>query len=668
MYGLCIASRPRQARIAVVCSGLLLPVVVGCLNRSSDESRSAPASFRQVERPAFNVRAAQAAVPLYWMDDANRNNALDPREVAVLWGAPSSAWVTNGRLTTRFADTYARLIATSPPPANAREELLKKELGQAQPTLVYTDLTYLSSEEQAIIDKVAEIAERVERVHMRQLGSAKFAARAKELDPLSRALFLRNQSPWCANPGTEADPRCGAFDEMPPRLSGLYPEELQRTGDVCKAVRDHPNSEALFGRFDVVRSIGERLVAVPYSKAFPMEMTAVAEALRDLATVVSDPEEVAFRDYVLAAAAAFETDDWASADRAWLKMTSQTSRWFFRVAPDQVFFSPCRRKAMFHVSFGRVDRSGIAWKRKIAMIQSRMEEELSDLAGPAYAARPVELSLPDFVRVILNAGDSRRPRGAYIGNNLPTAGPLAKAGRARSISFVNMYADRDSRALIDATINDYFCAETAPRLSSAPKPRIINTLLHVASRGLGPTLGHVVDGRSAADVFGGSRAFMLDQAQAQTSAMYFVHWLKERGLFEPEIADQAMAYGVIWGFSHITRGVFGPEGRRLEHGHAGAMILSAMLERGGMAWQPEAQSASGNDKGCFALKFDRFSAAAEHLLRKILDTKARGDAEQAEALLKRYVDDGRKDLFEIIQTRGRRKPGAYFVYSFRTGA
>ncbi|MEM7676555.1 MAG: hypothetical protein AAF449_11180, partial [Myxococcota bacterium] len=378
-------------------------------------------------------------------------------------------------------------------------------------------------------------------------------------------------------------------------------------------------------------------------------------------------KEDAFREYVAAAADAFETNDWPSADQKWVRMEGSGSRWYLRVAPDEMYFSPCGRKAMVQLSFGQVDRRSRAWKRKLALVESQMEQKLASLAGRTYRARNVDFKAPDFVNIILNAGDARRPTGAYIGQSLPRQGPMVQAGKQRTLAFSNLYSDLDSRAQLKSLADNYFCAASATIFSSEPKPRIIAAVLNDASRNLGPTSDYLLKGKTPDEVFGGMLATILEELKAQAASMYFIGWLKDKELIEPEVAHQVYAFGVIGALNYISRGVFAPDGRRRVHGHAGALQLGALIEGGALEWRPNENTAAGHDRGCFSMNVERYSTSTESLVATAVKVKASGDRQAAEALLSKYVDKGDKALFDTIMARGRRQPKASFVYSVRMG-
>ena len=47
---------------------------------------AASAPLDAIGRLEFNRRAAELALPFFWINDTNKNGALDPAEFAVLWG------------------------------------------------------------------------------------------------------------------------------------------------------------------------------------------------------------------------------------------------------------------------------------------------------------------------------------------------------------------------------------------------------------------------------------------------------------------------------------------------------------------------------------------------------------------------------------------------------
>ena len=140
--------------------------------------------------------------------------------------------------------------------------------------------------------------------------------------------------------------------------------------------------------------------------------------------------EAALKAYLEAATKAFRDNNWVPADEAWSRMTATNSKWYLRIGPDEVYAEPCGIKALFHLSFGRINQKSLRLQTMLDPLKAEMEKLVAALAGPPYQARPVTFHLPDFVDIVLNAGDSRPPMGATFGQSLPNFGPVASRGAA----------------------------------------------------------------------------------------------------------------------------------------------------------------------------------------------------------------------------------------------
>lgn len=622
-------------------------------------------------REALNRAALELGLPLLWTSDRNGNGTVDPDELAVVHGLdprPASTWVAGGRLTPAFAEAWARATdraARPPPPPDVRRAALAREVSQSYFTAIETDLGGASPEDRALVSHVLAAAELVERLYARQLGTLGMAERIPPDDGLSRLVFFLNQGPWCSAPETEGDPACSAIEPRPPRLSGLYPADLQARPGFCEELARDPRAGALTDPFTVVVRDGSgTLAAVPYQQAWPEEMGAVAREL-DAAAAALGQGEPALRAYLAAAARAFRDGSWVQADEAWARMSAENSRWFLRIGPDEVYFEPCSLKAGFHVSFARIDPGSLAWQRRLEPVKGEMERELARMAGPPYAAREVSFHLPDFVEVVLNAGDSRDPRGATIGQSLPNWGPVANEGRGRTVAMVNLYEDPESRAVARRRAASLLCPSTMARWSDDADASVMGTVLHEAAHNLGPAHEYAVGGRTDAEIFGGPMASTLEELKAQTTALWLTDWLVAKEVVSRDLAEKAHVRSVAWAFGHVARGTYDAEGKLKPYGALAAIQVGFLLEEGALAWSAEGPAASGTDRGCLEIDFARLPAALTELERLALGIKARGDVDGARALEARYLRAGGSlaAVFAVITERVRRDPTATFLYA-----
>src|SRR5690606_22694604 len=151
--------------------------------------------------------------------------------------------------------------------------------------------------------------------------------------------------------------------------------------DLCARVEGHASASELLTPFTVVREQAGQLTAVPYTEAYRDLMQPIADELRAAADAMTDPAEDALRAYIRAAAQAFTDNQWDPANEAWAAMNARNSRWYVRVAPDEVYWDPCSHKAGFHLTLAQIDRGSLVWQDRLTPLQQRMEQALSELVG-----------------------------------------------------------------------------------------------------------------------------------------------------------------------------------------------------------------------------------------------------------------------------------------------
>jgi hypothetical protein len=466
-------------------------------------------------------------------------------------------------------------------------------------------------------------------------------------------------------PNTEGYAACSAIGGAPKKISGLYPASIQEQEDFCEGLKKHDNAEALRHQFNVVVADGAGLKAVPYNVHFAEDMALVSAELKKAAAAIGSASEAAFKKYLLAAAQAFLDNNWEPADEAWAAMNVNNSKWYLRIGPDEVYFEPCSLKAGFHVSFARINQDSIAWQRKLDPVKKDMEQAIAALAGKPYKARDVGFHLPDFIDMVLNAGDSRPPHGATIGQSLPNWGPVANEGRGRTVAMTNLYTDADSKSELELQAKSMLCPASMAKFTSDPAPQIMGTVLHEAAHNLGPAHEYKVNGKKDREIFEGPLASMLEELKAQTAALYYTDWLAEKKILTALEAEQAHVRDITWTFGHISRGMYTATGSPRTYSQLAAIQIGFLIETGAIEWKASDKAANGEDTGCMDLHLDKFPAEVKKLMTDVAGIKARGDKKRALELKKRYVDvDGeRKALLDTIRERWLRAPKASFVYA-----
>lgn len=662
----------RALPVVYVCS--IAWTIVACSKPESGADRTQLA-YSSIDREAFNFRAAELFLPLFWREDANENGALEPGELAVLTTVSRdqpSDWVDgSGRFTKNFTEAYARMGQADAVPTDASEQrrlaLIREELAQGRPTLVATDLSTLGDGEKKFLGHMLTSADLIERLYAKQKGVFGMQGQIPSGDTASRAVFQRNQSPFCVQPKTENEPACSALAPKPPRVVGLYPADIQSDPKFCGMLEKQRNAAALMDHFSIVEKgdAENTFKAVPYTQAYAQEMFAIAAELDSAAAALGD-DEAALKTYLGAAAKSFRSNDWGPADEAWVAMNAQNSKWFLRIAPDEVYYDPCAWKAGFAFQLARINPESVEWQRKLDPLKGEMEDTLARMAGAPYKAREVRFAIPDFIDVVLNSGDKRPPTGATVGQSLPNWGPTAARG-GRTVAMTNFYTDSDSRAVQAQLMASMFCPKTNELAATTARDSTIGSLLHEAAHNLGPSHEYKVNGKTADQVFGGPMAATLEELKAQTSALYLTDWLTTKGIFTPDEAKKIQVRNMSWAFGHISRGMYGADGTPRNYSQLAAMQVGVFLKVGGLEWHADMNAANGTDKGCIEVNFDKLSPAIEALETTVLKIKGSGDTKAAESLKAQYVDakDDYAQIRATIQERWLRTPKASFVYSVK---
>jgi hypothetical protein len=627
---------------------------------------AAPPSYAGLDRADFNRAAMHLNLPVYWVADANNDGVVSPDEVASLLFYPTEGrWVEGGAFTKAFADAWLKIEreVKSPPPGDARQSLVRKDLDQGLTTLVRTDLRSAAEEDKVLVRHMLTASRLIDSLYATQVGSAPLEAQVPVGDTASQSLFRRDWGPRCAAPLTENDPHCTAIPGAPKPTCDAYPQGLQGDAAFCETLEKLPNAKELLSPFVAVRSDADgKLEPVSLAQAYKEPMTAIAAELRAAAGDIQSPSEAALKAYLLAAAQSFTTNDWVPADEAWSKMNAQNSKWYVRVAPDEVYWDPCNQKAGFHLTFARVNSDSLAWQAKLVPVQQEMEKKIAARIGAPYAARKVSFHLPDFIDIVVNAGDDRNPFGATLGESLPNWGPLSASGRGRTVAMSNLYQDVDSHAIRRSQASSLLSADSMKAYVDSATPGLLSTILHEATHNLGPAHEYKFGGKVDTDAFGGQMATMLEELKAQTGALYFIDFAKAKGIITPEQALQAYADSIIWAFGHISRGMYDEAHKRKPYSQLAAIQVGFLMDEGAITFDPNGAPAGGKDAGAFTLHYEKFPAAAEKMMKVVGLIKAKADRAGAEALTKKYVD-GTVVPQALVTQRELRYPKQTFVYA-----
>jgi hypothetical protein len=632
-------------------------LIVCCLVLTCALAHAADPKLPQLSRADFNRLAIQAGSPLFWVVDKNGDKKIDPDELAATgMGKTLVAYVAKGQFTPRFEKEYKALVELR------RREAVARELDGGRPTLVLTDLSSASGQDKALLKYLLEAAWIVEELYLHQTGGFRYWKRSSKLDPPSKALFWRNHGPWCETPGTKGDAFCNASPDFPTRRSESYPQDMVQDEAMCKLLAAQPNAKGtdekpgLLDPFSVVERQGGKFVAVPLHKVWGKKMKAVATRLKAAAgAIAKDASEKALYTYLLAAAKGFETNLWAEADEAWAAMNSQNSKWYLRIAPDEVYFDPCQQKAGFQVSLARIDQASLGWQKKLTPLRTEMEQAMAKLIGPPYKARQVRFQMPDFIQIVLNAGDARHPLGGAIGESLPNWGKVVQEGRGRTMVMSNLYTDADSKRASRQQAEALLDKQTLAYYTDDAEPFLLDIILHEATHNFGPFSDYRIEGKPAKQVFPGQLASTLEELKAQVGGMWYLQLLRKKNLISDKLLKQSYCEFIRWAFGHISRGMFTESGNAQPYSQLAAISVGSFMEDGTLTFKA----------GKFTIHYEKMPAAIEKLTQRVARIKAKGDVKAGLELVSYFIKGKGHALVheKHIAAELLKYPKASFLYS-----
>jgi hypothetical protein len=646
---------------SLVASVLLLSACGGHSD-SATPTASAAASRDKLTPAEFNALAVRLNIPLYWTGDKNGDRAVDPDEVTPLLFYPGSVPDLDAAYQQMLAAQAEAPLDTSTAEGK-RRTLVRQDLAQGRPALVRTDLTQRSAAEKAFVQHMLKVAASIDATYSAQKGLPALQAKVTP-DPESQSLFRRNWGPRCVAPTTEKNPDCSAIPGAPQPIVDTWPPVFDQTPQTdsrfCALIEKQPN---IADPFTAIREASGKLSAVPYSEAYRESMSAAASELNAAADAVNGANEDALQAYLRAAATAFATNNWWPADEAWARMNSENSKWYVRAAPDEVQWDPCSIKSGFHLTLALINPSAKEWQDKLKSIREDMEAAIAQRAGPPYRARQVQFHLPDFIDIVVNAGDDRSPLGGTIGESLPNFGPVAKESRGRTVAMINVFNDPDSLASRRRSASTLFTADSMRDYSDDKLVNQLPTVLHEATHNLGPSQEYAVHGTPVQKIFGAPIDAMLEELKAQTGALFYIDMLRSKGMITDTLARQMYVDNLVWALGQTAQGMYTATHERRPYPELAAIQLGILTDAGALTWDPNAAAADGRDQGAYLIHMDKMAATSDAMMKTVAGIKGRGDKKAIEELIRKYVDSSTVVPHAVIEERWAREPRVSLVYS-----
>ena len=482
----------------------------------------------------------------------------------------------------------------------------------------------LTARDRQMVDKLVEACRLLNDVYWRQSDADGLALYLKTTDTQVRQLLNINGSRWDL---IDSKPFFGSGAQPPGR--DLYPHNLTRE-QTEQYVAQHPaDKAAIYSGYTVVkRAPGGKLIGVPYHEEFRALIQPMAQALRDAAALSGDP---AFANFLRLRADALLTDDYYKSDLAWVDLKDPKVDVIF--APYETYLDDLLGvKTSYGASVlirNEAESAKLAvYQQYVPRIQDALPLDAAD--RPSKTGQPTPLEVMDAP---YRAGDLRYGYQA-VADNLPNDPRIHQEKGTKKIFFKNF---------MDARVNNVIVPIGRKLMQPAQAAKVTGegtmafAVMHEISHGLGPAYSRVkgkqVDIREAmGPVYGG-----LEEAKADVTGMFGLHWLVGQGAMPKERLEEYYASYVGGVFRTLRFGT------GEAHGKAMLMEFNVLLENKALSMV----------SGRYVIDYARMPDALAGISKQLLGFEARGDRAGAEAWFVKYGKvpadlqaalDGTKDI------------------------
>lgn len=515
-----------------------------------------------------------------------------------------------------------------PPPASQPGDAaltivpdIEARVKQFHPVHLTADLSFLPLEERQAVNHLIAAARIMHRIYLRQTweGHAAFAPKVAALQgPLAKPAqeyFRIMAGPWDAL--KEDEPFIGTAPK--PSGAGFYPETLTKQ-QFEQYLTSHPEDKAaLISLTTVVRSEGEKLVAIPYHQYYAEDLAAAASELRAAAALTKN---ASLKNYLELRAQAFLNDDYFPSDMAWMDLDSSLEVVLgpYETYDDALFGYKASYEAFICVRMPEDARRLEAYKGELPSFERNLPipDEYKNLKRGS--ASPISVA-----DEIFTAGDTRAGVQT-VAFNLPNDERVREAKGSKKVLLKNMM-----HAKYDAILKPIAEAVLPP--AEANKIDFDSffhfILMHEMSHGLGP--GRLTLNGRETEVRLELKEYYsaLEEAKADALGVYELYALAEKKMLPPGVIE-----ALPWTF---TAGLFRTArfGTTEAHGLGVVIQTNWMLEHGALGVTPE---------GFFSPVPEKFKEAIGGLVRELLLIQARGDFNGARAMVEKWGKPSRAML------------------------
>lgn len=479
-------------------------------------------------------------------------------------------------------------------------------------TPMYFDASAYSPEEKELLKTLIEAGKLADEIFWGQTYYDNLRLRNQivstrnEDDPV-RKFFFMQAGPYDRLADNEP------FLDVPPKppTAGFYPPDMTRE-EFEQCCDKHPEDKDVFlSPYTLIKRQGNKMVAIPYHKAYEGLVGAMAQRLQHASNLTNDEN---LGKVLRSRANALLLDDYYQADVDWIEM--KRGKFDLIIGPIEVYEDALNNlKAAYMASIGIVDEEASA---KLDIYADHVADLENFLPYPdKYKNKELDLKTTFVVVQDIYRGGLMRSGFQYVAESLPNdPAILTKIGGKKT--FWKNALDARMNEII-APIGNRLVAED--QLENMTKQGYFHFVqLHEIAHGLGP---HYVHGTTTpVNVALRDLYSWIEENKADIAGLHSLRYFREHGVIDPNMKNQHLVSYLASLFRTMRFGT--GEG----HGKAAIVSLNFFLEKGAITYDQETMR--------YAVDFDLFDTAVASLANELLMIEVLGDYDRAKKLEAQY--------------------------------
>ena len=492
---------------------------------------------------------------------------------------------------------------------------VKAQLEKFAPVKIGYDKTILSSKDQQVVKKLVQAAQYIDKIYLRQVFSKNeeiLKILENSTDPNDRVYLNFFKIMY------------GPFDRLQehrtflgtwqhPQGANFYPEDMTHD-EFVQWIENHPEDKENFeSNYTIIRRKGNKLVAIPYSKAYNDLLKPAAKLLHEAADITDD---ASLKKFLNSRADAFLTNDYYQSDMDWMDLNGAI----------EVVIGP------YEVYDDYLMGYKAAFESFICVVDPVESEKLSVIAGHL---KDMERNLPyadkyknfdrgssspiKVVQEIYTAGDTRAGVQT-LAFNLPNDERVRQAKGSKKVLLKNVQEAKFKKILMPI-VEKVIAPEQLPFISF--DAYFNHILLHEVSHGLGPGILTLANGeKTTVNKMLKDSYSAIEEAKADICGNYNVQYLIDIGVF-PKKLEKSLYVTFLGGMFRSVR-----FGINEAHGKANMIQFNYLLENKAFKYDEKSEK--------FLVDHKKAKTAVKNLASLLLTIEAEGNYDAAKQLIDNY--------------------------------